>query len=391
MVPGGALRVAFELAPVGMAILSSEGRIVAANRALGALLGFREPAELGPAGLGARVHPDDRADEQEMWRHLRQNEALEHVAERRFVRPDGAALRLALRVARVAPPGGESLFVVLLEEVLEPPPSGVSARPAAGLSPPPAASAAGPSQLILVADDNLVNQKVARHMLERIGYRADVVTNGREVLGALDRASYDVILMDLRMPEMDGIEATRRIRQRGGRQPSIVAMTALAMEGDRERCLAGGMDDYVSKPIQMGELVATLQRVLRLRAERGEGDAEPLLDERALVDLAALFEEDELRGLIEEQLAGSVRLVGQAREGLAGRRFDEAALAAHTLKGLSAQFGARRLQQAARVLEEASRAAAEETCHQALTRLEQQREQAATALIAWLEREPASR
>ncbi len=387
-VPYAALQVAFELAPVGFAILSAEGKIVAANRALGSLLGFCDPADLSQVELCTRVHPEDRAAEREMWRQLGQEGAHDHRAERRFLRFDGAVVRLALRVTRVLGPEGGEFFVALFEDIRE------RQRPAT--EPPPRAVLEGRlgaerPQQILVADDNLVNQKVARHMLERIGYRADVVANGREAVAALDTVDYDIILMDLRMPEMDGIEATRRIRQRPGPQPSIVAMTALAMEGDREQCLAGGMDDYVSKPIQLSELVATLQRVMRAKLERVEGDREPLLDERALGDLCAIFDDEaELHHLVREQLAGSARLVAQAREGLLARRFEEVALAAHTLKGLSAQFGARRLQQAARVLEEASRAADDPASHIALTRLEQQREHAASALVAWLERSPAS-
>jgi PAS domain S-box-containing protein len=129
---------------------------------------------------------------------------------------------------------------------------------------------------ILLAEDNLVNQKVAIRILERMGYRADIAANGLEVLDALQRQNYDVVLMDLQMPEMDGLEATRRIIQdwsglsghdRTGssvngtkKRPRIIAMTANAMHGDRETCLAAGMDDYISKPISIEELVAALKR-----------------------------------------------------------------------------------------------------------------------------------
>ncbi len=122
---------------------------------------------------------------------------------------------------------------------------------------------------ILLAEDNATNQKVALRLLSLMGYRADVAGNGLEVLQALEQtqsvAPYDVVLMDVQMPEMDGLEATRRIRARwpaeaSGRGPHIVAMTANAMQGDREMCLEAGMDDYVSKPIRVDELVAALQR-----------------------------------------------------------------------------------------------------------------------------------
>ncbi len=104
---------------------------------------------------------------------------------------------------------------------------------------------------ILLAEDNEVNQKLALRLLERMGYAADVATSGVEALAALEREPYDLVLMDVQMPEMDGLEATRRARSRwAGRNLWIVAMTANAMEGDREMCLAAGMDDYVSKPIR---------------------------------------------------------------------------------------------------------------------------------------------
>ena len=106
---------------------------------------------------------------------------------------------------------------------------------------------------ILLAEDNTTNQKLALRLLERLGYRAEVAANGLEVLEALHRQEYDVVLMDVQMPEMDGLEATRRIRLElpERRQPYIIAMTANAMQGDREICLAAGMDEYVSKPIRV--------------------------------------------------------------------------------------------------------------------------------------------
>ncbi|MEM8998032.1 MAG: ATP-binding protein, partial [Acidobacteriota bacterium] len=115
---------------------------------------------------------------------------------------------------------------------------------------------------ILVADDSVVNQKVARLFLERMGYRADLAANGLEVLEALRRQPYDVVLMDVQMPELDGLETTRRIVRAipEGERPRIIAVTAGAMRGDKERCLAAGMDDYVSKPVNAEELQAALMR-----------------------------------------------------------------------------------------------------------------------------------
>jgi GAF domain-containing protein/CheY-like chemotaxis protein len=118
---------------------------------------------------------------------------------------------------------------------------------------------------ILLAEDNPVNQKLALRLLDRIGYRADVAGNGLEAIAALESAVYDVVLMDIQMPELDGLEATRRIRRRWPADgPRIVAMTANAMDGDREACLEAGMDDYIAKPIAPDALQATLVAASRL-------------------------------------------------------------------------------------------------------------------------------
>lgn len=114
---------------------------------------------------------------------------------------------------------------------------------------------------ILLAEDNVVNQKVAKSILERMGYRADIASNGLEALEALRRQPYDVILMDMQMPEMDGEEATQHVRADWPpeKQPRIIAMTANALEGDREHYLQAGMDDYISKPVRVEELIRALQ------------------------------------------------------------------------------------------------------------------------------------
>jgi CheY-like chemotaxis protein len=130
----------------------------------------------------------------------------------------------------------------------------ISSRTVAQLPQADLKSGQSPTLRILLAEDNLVNQKITLQMLRKIGHEADVAANGLEVLQALERQPYDIILMDVQMPEMDGLEAAKKVRERWHDEPKIIAITAYALEGDRERCLNVGMDDYISKPIQLDEL-----------------------------------------------------------------------------------------------------------------------------------------
>jgi CheY-like chemotaxis protein len=113
---------------------------------------------------------------------------------------------------------------------------------------------------ILIAEDNLVNQKIITHMLAKMGYGADIVQNGQEAVDATGLKNYDLVLMDVQMPEMDGLEATRIIRKQVEAQPFIIAMTANAMQGDKEECIEAGMDDYISKPINLNDLKTLLEK-----------------------------------------------------------------------------------------------------------------------------------
>ena len=138
-----------------------------------------------------------------------------------------------------------------------------AAEPTAVPSTPPAAAAAVPAgRRVLVAEDNEVNQMVVGEMLRRLGYAADLVGDGRAAVEAFVRGGYDLVLMDCQMPEMDGFAATAAIRAEGGPRVPIVALTANALAGDRERCLAAGMDDYLTKPIDAGALAEKLARWL---------------------------------------------------------------------------------------------------------------------------------
>lgn len=150
---------------------------------------------------------------------------------------------------------------------------------------------------ILVAEDNTINQKVIKQLLRHLGYRADVVANGLEALEALERQEYHVILMDMQMPEMDGLEATRRLRGRfrGANAPYIIAMTANAMPGDRERCLEAGMNDYVPKPIELevldGALATAIEHVATRRRDGAVIDDSRIDQLRAIDDGGTLLNE----------------------------------------------------------------------------------------------------
>lgn len=212
---------------------------------------------------------------------------------------------------------------------------------------------------ILLADDNTINQKVALRMLERVGYRAEVAANGIEVLDALNRHSYDVVLMDIQMPEMDGIEATKRIRKEWlpEQQPRIIAVTANALKGDRERYLEAGMDDYISKPVQMKALVEALERCepLAKRVNRPvitkenmalPADGHILMHENSPINverLKAYLGEDALEFLIELApmfMQSAPKHLASLNQAVSEGDSDLLFKAAHTLKGSSASIGA---------------------------------------------------
>jgi two-component system sensor histidine kinase/response regulator len=181
---------------------------------------------------------------------------------------DAAALQSTGISACLIKPAKQSQFFDCLATVLHATPAMVS-REAETKRPAHTPSAPTPTARILLADDNEINQQVALGQLGKFGHTADVVGNGREVLEALQRTRYDVVLMDCMMPEMDGYQASGKIREfeqqrapgfEHGQRVHIIAMTANAMQGDRDKCLAAGMDDYVSKPVQIAELRAAFER-----------------------------------------------------------------------------------------------------------------------------------
>jgi PAS domain S-box-containing protein len=215
---------------------------------------------------------------------------------------------------------------------------------------------------ILLAEDNAVNQKLAVRLLAKQGHRVTVVGNGKEALAALERATYDVVLMDVQMPEMGGFEATAHIREqeRSGRRLPIITMTAHAMKGDRERCLEAGMDAYVSKPINAADLFRALDDLVPRGAPAlvgpTEGPAVGSVFNRAALLARVEGDEDLLREIVELYLDDCPRLLAEIREAL--DRGDAALLkrAAHTLKGSVGNFEAAGAFNAALRLESMARA-----------------------------------
>ncbi len=210
--------------------------------------------------------------------------------------------------------------------------------------------------LILLAEDNPANQRLATVQLKRLGYQAELASNGGQALAAYLNApdKYAMILMDCQMPVMDGFEATKRIRaaekETGGHIP-IIAMTANAMQGDREACIEAGMDEYVSKPVSLESLRTVLSRMKEALYEQ-KGDTAPIqampspynpLDENVLAGLRDLQEEGEpdfLTELIDIYLEDSARLVEEIRSAVKEGEVNRVRNAAHTLKGSSGNLGA---------------------------------------------------
>ncbi|MFB3854450.1 MAG: response regulator [Vicinamibacterales bacterium] len=259
-----------------------------------------------------------------------------------------------------------------------------------GVPGPERASPSRPSRglNVLVAEDNIVNQRLASKILERDGHRVTVVANGRQAVEAAAAARFDVALMDVQMPEMNGLEATLAIRaseQGTGDRLPIIAMTAHAMKGDRDRCIAAGMDDYISKPIDPNEVLAA---VVRLGARRANCAADPpcpsatagpVLDADAALaraggDMALLQELAELFAEVRPKLMADVR---QAVASLDAAGLERAA---HALKGSVANFGARRAVEAALELEAAGREGRLDEARGACDRLERELEALTEAL-----------
>ena len=247
---------------------------------------------------------------------------------------------------------------------------------------------------ILLAEDNPTNRELALLMLGRLGYSADVAANGAEALDAVRENVYDLVFMDVQMPELDGIAATRRIRSElGAAGPRIAAMTAHALPGDREACLTAGMDDYLVKPIGISDLVAALERAasaLAIQADEGEGAAPeeahapapsgnlptpPGLDAKAWARLHTSLgarASDLIPGIVRSFLHESEGLLASSRSALSAERADELHRAVHTLKSTSASFGALELSSLCREAEARSRENETTTLEPLLDRIDEE-------------------
>jgi CheY-like chemotaxis protein/HPt (histidine-containing phosphotransfer) domain-containing protein len=226
---------------------------------------------------------------------------------------------------------------------------------------------------ILLAEDNITNQQVALGILKKLGLSADVAANGAEALEALAAIPYDLVLMDMQMPVMDGLEATRRIRDTRSavlnRRVAIIAMTANAMQGDREQCLEAGMDDYISKPVTPPALSAALEKWLPKETtippvqQTGNdtepatvSNAEPVLPELPVFDragmLGRLMDDEELVRVVTEGFLADIPLqIEKLRAYLEAGDVEDTRRQAHTIKGASANVGGERLRAAAFAME----------------------------------------
>jgi CheY-like chemotaxis protein/HPt (histidine-containing phosphotransfer) domain-containing protein len=197
---------------------------------------------------------------------------------------------------------------------------------------------------VLLAEDNVINQKVALRQVQKLGYDAEAVGNGAEALKAIEAAAYDLVLMDCQMPVMDGYEATRQIRrlQAGAWRIPIIALTAHAMVGEREKCLAADMDDYLAKPLKLEELAAMIKKWLaRNAAESGQETADtaaPPVDLSQLTEALGDEEEEirEILGLYLEQMSESIPQLDAAIESQDARKLKSIA---HSCAGVSANCG----------------------------------------------------
>ncbi|MEN3335651.1 MAG: hypothetical protein V7641_5016 [Blastocatellia bacterium] len=231
---------------------------------------------------------------------------------------------------------------------------------------------------VLLAEDNAINQRLAVHLLEKQGYTVVVAVNGKQALAALEKERFDLVLMDVQMPEMNGFDATALIRQRErttGAHVPVIAMTAHAMKGDRERCLEAGMDEYISKPLQVNELLRVIQGLLPVSTTPDQVPVEKAFNAEAVVAQVD-GDMDLLQHLIKLFLAELPSYLSEMREAAARGDSERLERTAHTLKGSVSIFHASSVVEAAHRLEMVGRQDNLATAEEALAALEHE--------LAWL-------
>jgi signal transduction histidine kinase/CheY-like chemotaxis protein/HPt (histidine-containing phosphotransfer) domain-containing protein len=257
---------------------------------------------------------------------------------------------------------GSKFWLTLRLAVAAPPTAASLTQQALAAPPPSAAPKSGSGKRVLLAEDILINQIIAIEMLKSAGYAVDVADNGIEAVDAVQHQPYDIVLMDVHMPSMDGLDATRKIRELPaprGRVP-IIALTADAVAGVREQYLAAGMDDFLSKPFNRTELLAMIDRWC---ADRGAQpvrpsspaapEAPPLLDHAKIRELEEVMPREEFQKLLTSWLDSTRERIGQITKLAGGDNLPETRLHAHNLVSTAGGIGAMRLSSLARQLEDA--------------------------------------
>jgi signal transduction histidine kinase/DNA-binding response OmpR family regulator len=375
---------------VVMADRESRNALIGQLKRLGCIgLGYGSLKELERIARSTTIEPNDIV--------LVELEALGATGELAFPFPVAAVVvlmsplahRKELRIANA----GRVVHIMLplrrqqLAEILA---GGAVGAPQTVLTPTPLTTKSQRLR-ILIAEDNPVNQRVAKLLVERDGHRADVVSNGAEAVREVQRREYDVVLMDMRMPEMDGTTATLRIHEvlPKERRPHIIALTANASAADRDKCLAAGMNAFLAKPISAIDLRHALAAVNAntMRLEWSDEIAVPNdLDWRKLEELATLTGGDleTLRLIVQEFLQSCRELLAAIKEAVEKRDGGALIHAAHTLKGSSGQVGALGLMELGKELERLGKAADFDSASQHLDSLGLKTQHAREELEKWL-------
>jgi two-component system, sensor histidine kinase len=343
----------------------------------------RQLAALMGGQIGVHSEPNRGST---FWFDVRLDPAVETTATpTRLPRPNLAGARALIVGDKEAgaPPAASATATAASE-----------ASSAGAAAPAPGGRAAGPK--ILLVEDNPVNREVAVGMLESLGCATHSAENGLLAIEAMNAAAYDAVLMDCQMPVMDGLTATGEIRRReqhsGGARVPIIALTANAMEGDRERCLAAGMDDFLSKPFTQQQLATLLRRWLALRvlpeSERRDLSRVPLIDAGVLRNIAALAKPALLNSMIDLYLRHSPGLIEAIETAAANMQADALSQAVHALKSSTANLGGTRLATVAKECEVSVREGGISQAAPIVPRIRREYQEFCTALMR--ERSPSA-